>query len=211
MATRYYRKNQSPEQRAASKEREGQKIRRKYKRNLTLSRKLLPGEREHVESMIVVLRLAGYEKTQIARVIGISLQQVTDLLADPVVTEKLVTLRKTLPQAALDLLQGYMIEAVQTLVDIMRMAEDDKIVLAAAGEILDRSGLAKASRQERHQINEQRTVFTDDGIVERIRQASPEVQEQAAQVIENLEALLSDPETLKPQVEVEISQDEHDS
>jgi len=199
MATQYYRKNQSPEQRAATKNRESQKIRRKYKRNLTLSRKLLPGEREHVESMIVVLRLAGYDKSQTARIVGISLDQVIDLLKDPAVAEKLVTLRAVLPQAALDLLQGYMIEAVQTLVDIMRMSPDDKIVLQAAGEILDRSGLAKASRQERHQINENRTTFTDDGIVERLRLASPEVQEQAAQVIEQLENLLAD---AKPKAEM---------
>lgn len=192
MPMNYYRKNGgSPEARAKNKDREATKIRRKYKKNLNLSRKLLPGEKEHVEDMAVVLRLAGYSQDQIARVIGLSQNQVSELLRNPVVNEKLVTLRKTLPAAALDLLQDYMIEAVQTVVDVMRSSEDDKIVLQAAGEILDRSGLAKASRQERHQITENRTVLTDDGIVERLRQASPELQEQAAQVIEQLETLLS--------------------
>jgi transcriptional regulator with XRE-family HTH domain len=192
MPTQYYRKNNgSPEARSKAKERENLRIRRRYKKNLNLSRKLLPGEKVHVEDMAVVLRLAGYSQDQIARVIGLSQTQVMELLKNPVVNEKLVTMRKALPAAALDLLQDYMIEAVQTVVDVMRSSDDDKIVLQAAGEILDRSGLAKASRQERHQITENRTVFTDDGILEQLRKASPELQEQAAQVIEQLENLLN--------------------
>jgi hypothetical protein len=192
MPTQYYRKKSgTPESRAKAKEREAEKVRRRYKKNLTLSRKFMPGEREHVIDMVIVLRLAGYERQQICRILNIALTQAQEILNDPAVTEKLITLRAALPAAALDLLQGYMIEAVQTLVDIMRASPDDKIVLQAASEILDRAGLGKASRQERHQINEQRTVFTDDGIVERLRQASPELQEQAAQVIEQLENLLN--------------------
>jgi hypothetical protein len=125
-------------------------------------------------------------------VIGLSHTQVNEILGNPKVAEKMISLRSALPQAALDLLQGYMIEAVQTVVDVMRTETDNKLVLQAAGEILDRSGLSKASRQERHQINESRTTLTDDGLIERLRAASPEVQEQAAQAIEALENLLSE-------------------
>jgi len=206
MPTQYYRKNQSPESRARKKQAEGNKVRRKYKRNMALSRKLLPGEKEHVGDMAIVLRLAGYDRAQIARVLNLGLAQVTDLLAEPWVAEKLIALRKALPQAALELLQDYMIEAVQTLVDIMRMSTDEKITLAAVGEILDRGGLSKASRQERHQVTETRTTFTDDAIVERLRTASPEVQEQAAQVIEKLEQLLNDNEVV-PQAKMEIPEE----
>lgn len=192
MATQYYRKKTSPESRAKEKDTESTRIRRKYQKNLTLKKKFLPGEVEHIEDMVIVLRLAGYSKEQCARIVGISSSQITVILNSPAVSEKLVLFRAALPQAALDLLQGYMIEAVQTLVDIMRMADDDTVVLKAAGEILDRAGLAKASRQERHQINENRTTLVDDGIVERLRTASPEVQEQAAQAIEMLEKILTD-------------------
>jgi hypothetical protein len=171
MPTQYYRKNQSPETRARKKSSELTKVRRKYKRNLTLSRKLLPGEKEHVADMVIVLRLAGYNQDQMASVVNLGLSQVKALLAEPYVAEKLLAMRKALPQAALELLQDYMVEAVQTLVDIMRMGDDEKIVLAAAGEILDRGGLSKASRQERHEVREKRTTFTDDGIVEKLRQA----------------------------------------
>jgi hypothetical protein len=85
-----------------------------------------------------------------------------------------------------------MIEAVQALVDVMRRTDDDKYILQAAGEILDRAGLPKASRQERHQVNEERTTFTDEGMVERLREAPVEVQERAAQMIEQLESLLTE-------------------
>lgn len=187
-----YGNRQSPEARAKAKSSEANKIRRRYKKNLTLSRKLLPGELPYVEDMVLVLKLAGYNNTQVGQVIGLSHTQVNEILGNPKVSEKMISLRAALPQAALDLMQGYMIEAVQTIVDVMRTELDNKLVLQAAGEILDRSGLSKASRQERHQINEQRTTLTDDGLIERLRAASPEVQEQAAQAIEALESLLTD-------------------
>jgi hypothetical protein len=187
-----YRKNSTPEDRLKDKDAEQYRVRRKYKKDLTLKRKFLPGEVEYIEEMVVVLHLAGYSKVQMASIIGVSTPQITKILQDPAVSEKLVKIRAALPQAALDLLQGYMVEAVQAIVDIMRISEDDAIVLKAAGEILDRAGLSKASRQERHQINENRTVLTDDGLLEKLRAASPEVQEQAAQAIEQLEKLLTD-------------------
>src|SRR4030095_2880232 len=150
----------------------------------------LPGEIPHVIDTLIVLKLAGYSGSQMAKVIGISRGQIREFLAMPEVAERLGTLRAGLPQAALNLLQGYMSEAVQALVDVMRRTGDDKYILQAAGEILDRAGLPKVSRQERHTINEEKTTFTDDGIVERLREAPGEVQEQAAQMIEQLEQLL---------------------
>lgn len=186
-----YRNSQTPEGRVRAKTQAQMKVRRRYKKNTLLSRKLLPGEIEHVDDMVIVLRLAGYSQRQIAQTVGLSQTQVDQILDKPHVTDKLIEIRAALPKAALELLQGFMIEAVQSIVDVMRTSQDDKLVLQAAGEILDRSGLAKASRQERTQITENRTVFTDEGIIEKLRSASPEVQEQAAQAIEALENLLT--------------------
>jgi hypothetical protein len=178
------------QEREKQRQREQKRIRMKYRKGLRLDKDLIPGEAKHLEDMCVVMKLAGYSKTQIVGITGLSLPQVNDVFALPGVAERLVYLRANLTQAALDLLQGYQVEAIQTIVDIMRTGIDDKIVLQAAGEILDRSGLVKASRQERLQVNEQRTVFTDDGIIEKLREASPEVQERAATMIEDLEQLL---------------------
>lgn len=185
------RRESTPNKRAGESKQEAMRVRRRYKKNLLKSRKILPGERDHVIDMVLVMKLAGYTNTQIGRVIGISRNQVADVLADPQVAEKLALLRSKLPQAALDLLEGYMIEAVQAIVDVMRSSEDDKLVLQAAAEVLDRAGLPKASKQERHNVNEEAITVTDDGIVEKLREASPEVQEEAAQLVERLEALLA--------------------
>lgn len=185
------RRASTPDTRAADAKRKVSRVKRRYKADLNKSRKLLPAEIPHIEDMVIVLKLAGYSRSQMAKVIGISRGQVKIILENPATSDKLAAIRVRLPQAALDLLQGYMIEAVQAVVDVMRTTGDDKLILQAAGEILDRAGLPKASRQERHQVNEDRTTFTDDGLVERLREAPPDVQEKAAQIIEELENLLA--------------------
>jgi len=185
------RRASTPDRRAADARREQDRIRRKYKINITRSTNLLPSEIPHVKNMVVILKVAGYSQTQMSKVIGISRGQVREILSLPEISEEVGALRAALPAAALELIQGYMIEAVQAVVDVLRTSEDDKIVLQAAGDILDRGGMPKASRQERHNVNEDRTVFTDEGIVDRLREAKPEVQEEAAQLIEKLEELLA--------------------
>jgi hypothetical protein len=180
----------TPAKRASDGKKQVKRIQRHYKTDLKKRRKLLPGEIEYVDDMTLVLKLAGYTNSQIASAIGISRGQVKEILEKPEVTEKLLALRTRLPQAALDLIQGLMIEAVVTIADVMRTEIDPKWRLQSAFDLLDRGGVTKASRQERHNINEDRTTFTDDGIVEKLRAASPEVQEEAAQIIERLEVLL---------------------
>src|SRR4029077_16861262 len=132
-----------------------------------------------------------YSQTQMSKVVGISRSQVREILAQPKISEEIAALRAALPRAALELIQGYMIEAVMAIVDVLRSSGDDKIILQAAGDLLDRGGIPKASRQGRHTVNETRTVSTDEGIVDRLREAPPEVQEEAAQMIERLESLLT--------------------
>jgi hypothetical protein len=186
------RRESQPDKRAADVKREVAAVRRKYKVDLNKRKKLMPAEIPGIKDTIIVLKLAGYSRSQMSKIVGISKGQIKELLEEADVTERIVTLRSALPQAALDLLQGYMIEAVQAIVDVMRRTNDDKLIIQAAGEILDRAGLPKSSRQERSQINENRTIITDDGLLDRLRGASPEVQEQAAQLIEGLENLLAE-------------------
>jgi hypothetical protein len=179
-----------PLKRASAAKKEINRVQRKLS-DPKKRKKLLPGEIEHVEDMVVILALAGYSRTQTGQIVGVSRGQVREILERPHVTEKLILLRKKLPDAALELLKGYMIEAITTIAQVMRSSEDDKFVLQAAAEILDRAGLPKASRQERHTVNEDKTTFSDDGLLEKLRTASPQVQEEAAQMIEGLENLLT--------------------
>lgn len=185
------RKQTTPNRRAAEGKKRINSIRRKYKVNLNKPTKLLPVEIPHVQNLVAILKLANYSRNQISSVIGISRDQTSEFLADPHVLDQITFLRARIPQAAIEILEGYMIEALLVYVDVIRSSEDDKLRIMAASEILDRGGVPKVSRQERNTINEERTTFMDDGIVERLRQASPEVQEEAAQLIETLEKMLT--------------------
>ena len=185
------RREATPNRRASEAKKDVDRVRRRYKKNVNRQARLLPGEIPAVKNMVAILHVAHYPKTQIARIIGISRDQVKEFLDSPEVAEMVVTIRDGLPTAALELMEGYMIEAVQAIVDVMRVSTDDAVVLRAASEILDRTGLPKVSKQERNQTIEERTTFTDDGIVEMLREAPVEVQEQAAQMIEQLEGLLT--------------------
>lgn len=185
------RRRTTPEDRAKKIKTDQLRVRRRYKKDVTKDRRFVPGEREAVGMSVVVMRLAGYSNTQIGRAIGVSRGQVREILEQPEVADALLTLRQNLPQAALDLMEGYLIEAVQTLVDVMRTEQDNGIVLKAISELFDRAGLPKASRQERLNQSEESVHITADGeMMEMLRTAPPEIQEQAAQMIESLESLL---------------------
>jgi hypothetical protein len=143
--------------------------------------------------MVLVLKLVNYSNTQIGQIVGISRNQVAAMLAEPSVAERLEELQKNLAGAAYDLLQTYLIEAVQTLVDVMRTETDNMIVLKAAAEILDRAGMPKASRTESKvdKTNTQETKLTaDEEMMAAFRELPPEKQEEAAQMIEGIQDFL---------------------
>lgn len=183
----------TPNARASDGKKRVASVRRKYKVDTKTKKKLLAGEIEHVSDMVLVLKLAGYNRTQISQTIGISRGQVAEFLDDEAAQAKLEKIRMALPAAALELLHGYMIEAVQTLMDIMRTSEDDATRLKAAESVLDRGGIPKASRKEsvnENNNNETTRVELGTDFAELIRNASPEIQAQAADMIEGLETLL---------------------
>jgi hypothetical protein len=179
------------EKRAMAQKNEAAKIRRKYKKDVHKHVKLLPVEQQYVGHMVVVLKVAGYSRTQIAKIAGVSKGQVKTYLEDPQITEMIEVLRANLPAAAIDLMQGYLLEGVLVLVEVMRSESDAAVRIKAVQELFDRGGLPKSSRQERHDLVEERTTFFDDGIVDRLREAPVEVQEQAAQMIEEFNKLLT--------------------
>jgi len=186
-----------PEARKQVLEDQRKRVRRKYKTNLKKRKKFITGEEDYVKEMIVVLKIAGYSNSQIGSIVGVSRGQVKLLLSKPDAQELLLVLREKLPEAALALLQSYSIEAVQSIVGVMRSSTDDTVILKAASEVLDRAGLPKMSKSEAniHKTQEYKTTLSDEGIVDRLRQLPPELQEQAAQMVENIEKLLEENST----------------
>ena len=170
-------------------------IRRRYKKNLSTKRKILPGQNEFVIDMVLVFKLVNYSNVQIAKIVGVSRGQVAEILNDPQVAERLAKLQKNLAGAAFDLLQTYLIEAVQTLVDIMRTEKDNQIVLKAAAEILDRAGMPKASRSESKvdkTLTQETKLTADEEMMAAFRDLSPELQEEAAQMVEGIQTFLAE-------------------
>ncbi len=192
----------TPESRAASLKAQGDRVRKRYKVNVSKRRKFtFEGEDELVKNMIVVLKLANYTNTQIASIVGVSRGQVKEFLADGNVQKQYLALKERLPQAALDLGRTYLIEAVEAVVNVMRTSTDDSVVLKAAAELFDRFGIPKVSRQE------QKTEPESEGdhpltptLMERLRQASPDVQAKAADLQEMFQEGLA--ELLKSKDEV---------
>jgi hypothetical protein len=185
----------TPEERAEIQKKSVKRIRRRYKVALNKKKVYSPGEREHLIDMVIVLKLGGYSNNQIGSSVGISRGQVKEILEEPKTAERLLDLRTNLPSAALDLLHGYSIEAVQTIADVMRSTEDDALILKAAAEILDRVGIAKVSKAEReiHNMNENRmTIGTEEGLLDSLRELPPDRQEEAAQMIEQLENFVAE-------------------
>lgn len=185
----------TPEERAELQQKSVKRIRRRYKVALNKKKVYSPGEREHLIDMVIVLKLGGYSNNQIGSSVGISRGQVKEILEEPKTAERLLDLRNNLPGAALDLLHGYSIEAVQAIADVMRSTEDDALILKAAAEILDRVGIAKVSKAEReiHNTNENKfTVGAEEGLLESLRELPPDRQEEAAQMIEQLENFVAE-------------------
>jgi hypothetical protein len=185
----------TPEERAEIQKKSVKRIRRRYKVALNKKKVYSPGEREHLIDMVIVLKLGGYSNNQIGSSVGISRGQVKEILEEPKTAERLLDLRTNLPSAALDLLHGYSIEAVQAIADVMRSTEDDALILKAAAEILDRVGIAKVSKAEReiHNMNENRmTIGTEEGLLDSLRELPPDRQEEAAQMIEQLENFVAE-------------------
>ena len=173
---------------------ERQQIRRRYKKSITRRRKIRPGQRELVVDTVLILKLVNYSNIQIGKIVGISNSQVGEILNEPNTAERFVKLKQTISQAAYELLQTYLVEAVQTVVDVMRTSDDDAIVLKAAAEVFDRSGLPKQSRSDStvHKTEEKRTTLTDDGFLDAMRTLPPEKQEQAAQMIEQVQEFVNE-------------------
>jgi hypothetical protein len=177
------RKRLTPADRAAALEVQTARVKKRYKLNVKTKRRFeIQGEEELVKDMIVVLKLANYTHGQIGSIVGVSRGQVREYLQDENLQKKLLHLREALPQAALELGQAYLIEAVQAVVHVLRTEPDNALVLKAAAEMFDRFGLPKLSRTEAKVDETSNFGSTDESLISQFRGVSPEFQEKAAQL-----------------------------
>lgn len=183
------RKAKEPADRLAEINKVRRKARRGFKEVQRKKNATRPyGEVEHRKRMSVILAVAGYTNSQIASTLGENRKTIGEWKKEGAWNEEYYATIKALTEGAKTLLQSYAIEAVNELVVIMRTTVDDTVRLKAIAEIFDRGGMPKTSRQEKE--TSENLNLTDDGLIEKLRSAPPEVQEQAATLIEGLEKLL---------------------
>lgn len=178
-----------PEDRNSVIDQGRKRVRRKYKLNPKKRRVVFEqGEENHLKTIAVILKVAGFTHSQIGASVGVTRGQIGDWLNEPKTKQLFLDTLDAIPAAAKELLQTYSIEAVHAIADVMRSSTDDKMILEAAKDILDRSGLPKATKSE---IDRQDTKKLEFGVnsedLTALRDLPPHLQEEAAQLMEDLE------------------------
>lgn len=180
-------------------------LRKRLNRDLSSKKatKRLPGEENFKKNMAIFLKIGvpGISYKEIGARIDETKTTVKKwFLEDLYVREQYEVISKTLKDSAIDLMEFYAIEAVETLVLLMRFG-DEKIMLQSATEILDRIGVAKLSKSESEVRTKREHGWEDqDKLLNEIRDLPPEQQEAAIDALEKFQKLLAGEDVDAPEV-----------
>lgn len=146
-------------------------------------------------------KAAGYPHSYIAEALDLSVAQVRKMFKeDPAMVANVQKISQNLVDGAAKLLRTYAVELVEMLVEIARTTLDEKIAVQCIIEALDRIGLTKVSKSDSVVTNKSQIEFTDTtGLVERTRNAPPEVQQAMAKHAESIVSLLGEHGELAPE------------
>lgn len=183
-------------------------LRKKLTREIKTKKatKRQPGEENYKKNMAIFLKIGipGISHTDIAARLGETKSTVRKwFYEDPYVIDQYQFIQNNLKDSALELLEFYAIEAIETLVLLMRFGSE-KLMKESAVELLDRIGIAKISKSEVDTTSHRKHEWEDQSeMLEKIRQLPPEKQEEAIAGLEKLQQLL-----LGQVDEIEKEQDE---
>jgi hypothetical protein len=178
----------TPEERSEIIEKAQSKAKKGYRLNTRTKRQgVNDDEMVIIKDMLVSLKLVGYTNRQCGAIVGLSGGQVKEICSDPNFKSRLDSLKAKLPEAALNLGRAYLIEGIQAVVHVLRTEKDNALVLKAAAELFDRFGLPKLSKAEIKTEPEGKTdgEVLDQSFFEKLKSASPEVQEKVAALHES--------------------------
>lgn len=133
-----------------------------------------PNELSPKHEQMVALSAAGLKGKEIAGMLGMSEARVSVILNDPrakkLRRQLTGSLIRELAVETAEVIQSHTIEAVETLVGIMRHGDSDGVRLRAAENFLDRGGHPKVKEQ----IQQDKLPPLDDEKVELLRRAIQE-------------------------------------
>lgn len=196
---------------AGTLEQQRNKIKRNYKRGpraeklVRSDNTLTDMERVVAQEIAVYLKAQDFSWTYIGESLGISPNTVKswfsregDERAEEL-RDKVLAVQQDFVNGAIKLMKTYIIELVEMLMSIAREAEDPKIVLDIFREFSDRIGLVKVNKSEAaavtRNVNEEHhsiDITDKTGLVEKLRDAPPEIQQRAAVMMADLQSLVSE-------------------
>lgn len=192
-----------PRKTAATVEQAQNDIKRRYKRGpraevrLSSDEALSDVEREVKQGIACFLKSQDYSNGYIGDALGVSRDTVRrwfstgDNAAE--LREKVLAIRQNTIDGAHKLLKSYAIELIEILVNVARTSNDDKIVIQAVIEGLDRIGLAKVNKSDSIVRTEETVDIVDrTGLLDRLKDVPPDVQSQIAQQMESAMALAAE-------------------
>ena len=177
------------------------KIKRRYAagpRSERVVRGALPPDIEAARRIqAAYLRAGDYSFDYIAEAVGMSATVVRKWFDDPEMDKLVAKIIEDQVDGAQALLKSYSIELIEELVNIVRTSDDMETRRKAINDALDRIGLAKVNKSQSvvETNNTDRSVvdITDKtGLVEKLRDAPPEVQAKAAEHMEQLLAIAAE-------------------
>lgn len=169
---------------------------RKVERKVTSEANLSEFDRAVKRQMACFLKAQDFSYSYIADALDLGKSVVTRWFQEPEMQEMTAKVQDSWTDSAIKLMRSYAIELVEMAVQIARTA-DDKIAKDVIFELLDRMGMAKVNKSESlgKVINENRDLLEisdPNGLIDKLRNAPPEIQQQAAAHMEALMAITAE-------------------
>ena len=179
------------------KQREALKRRGHRKVKVVSAEETLPDFERHLkQQMVCYLKAGGFSTAYCADALDVGKATIERWLADDKLKmrEQVAKIQADYISAGVTLIQSYLIEIVESLMDIFRTTPDEQLAVKIGLEMLDRLGVSKVNKSESvtaATLKQQSEVDIVDktGILETMRKAPPEVQQAMAKRAEELVAM----------------------
>jgi hypothetical protein len=193
---------------AGTLEEQRNRIKRKYKRGARIEKivrgndALTDTERTVAQETACYLKAMDFSWTYIGESLGISPNTVKawfngedDRAAE--LRDKIEFIHHDFVDGGIKLMKTYFIELVEMLMTIARTTDDEKLVLEIFREFADRIGASKVNKSQsaalvRHEGHSTIDITDKTGLIEKLRDAPPEIQQRAAEKMADLMALVSE-------------------
>ena len=153
-------------------------------------------ERQLKQQMLCYLKAGGFSNAYCAEAFDVSRATIDRWLADEELNlrAQIAEISANYIAAGVTMMQSYLIEIVEGLMDVFRTTEDENVAVKIGFEMLDRLGVSKVNKSESAvaaTLKQQSEVDIVDktGLLELVKKAPPNVQQAMAQRSEELLAL----------------------